>query len=71
MSDKVTLNWAPHFWICGPIQGNFTVLLPPDEYTIVPDASAPILFPEQQTKVVTVPEDGFADVTLRFDTGIR
>ncbi len=51
--------------------GNFTVLLLPGEYTIVPDASAPILFPEQQTKLVTVPESGFADVILMFDTGIR
>ncbi len=51
--------------------GNFTVLLSPGEYTIVPDASAPILFPEQQTKAVIVPETGFADVVLSFDTGIR
>lgn len=51
--------------------GNFKVLLPPGEYTIVPDASAPILFPKRQTRDVTVPEDGFADVTLRFDTGMR
>ena len=51
--------------------GNFTVLLLPGEYTIVPDASAPILFPEQQMKLVIVPEGGFADVILMFDTGIR
>jgi hypothetical protein len=51
--------------------GYFTVALPPGEYIIVPDASAPILFPEQQTKSVIVPETGFADVILRFDTGIR
>ncbi len=51
--------------------GNFKVLLPPGEYTIVPDASAPIPYPKRQTKDVTVPEDGFADVTLRFDTGMR
>ena len=51
--------------------GSFKVLLPPGEYTIVPDASAPILFPDRQTKEVTVPEDGFADVTLKFDTGMR
>ena len=51
--------------------GNFTVVLPPGEYTIVPDESAPILFPEQQTKLVIVPETGFIDVILRFDTGIR
>ncbi len=51
--------------------GNFTVVLPPGEYTIVPDASAPFPSPEQQTKSVIVPEDGFADVILMFDTGIR
>ena len=51
--------------------GNFTVLLAPGEYTIVPDASTPIPSPEQQTKLVTVPDNGFADVILRFDTGIR
>jgi hypothetical protein len=51
--------------------GNFEVALAPGEYTVVPGPSAPILFPEQQTKAVTVPEDGFADVFLEFDTGIR
>jgi hypothetical protein len=51
--------------------GNFKVLLPPGEYTIIPDASAPIPYPKRQTKDVTVPEDGFAEVTLRFDTGMR
>ena len=51
--------------------GNFEVLLPPGEYTVVPDKSTPILFPGQQKKTVTVPEDGFAVVTLRFDTGMR
>ncbi len=51
--------------------GFFEVALSPGEYTIVPDSSAPILFPEQQATSVTVPEDGFADVVLSFDTGIR
>jgi len=51
--------------------GFFTVLLPPGEYTIVPDASAPILRARHQRKTVTVPEDGFADVMLKFDTGMR
>lgn len=51
--------------------GVFEVALPPGEYTIVPDTSAPILFPQRQQKTVTVPEDGFATVTLRFDTGLR
>ncbi len=51
--------------------GNFTVLLAPGEYTIVPDASTPMPNPEQQRKSVTVPASGFAEVVLRFDTGIR
>ena len=51
--------------------GHFTVLLPPGEYTIVPDASAPFPHVRRQRKTVTVPEDGFADVILRFDTGMR
>lgn len=51
--------------------GAFEVVLPPGDYTVVPGASAPVLFPEQQPKAVTVPEDGFADVVLQFDTGIR
>ena len=51
--------------------GNFEVLLPACDYTIVPDKSTPILFPGRQKKTVTVPEDGFAIVTLRFDTGMR
>ncbi len=51
--------------------GIFEVALSPGEYTVVADPSAPILFPEQQTIAVTVPQDGFADVVLEFDTGIR
>jgi hypothetical protein len=51
--------------------GNFTVPLPPGNYTIVPDKSAPFPYPGQQRKTVKVPEDGFADVVLRFDSGMR
>ena len=51
--------------------GSFEVALAPGEYTVVPDPLAPILFPEQQTRAVSVPADGFADVVLDFDTGIR
>ena len=51
--------------------GNFEVLLPPGDYTIGPDRSAPIPAPQNQRKTVTVPEDGFNEVTLRFDTGMR
>jgi len=52
-------------------KGRFKIILPPGDYTIVPHKSAPILFPQRQKKEVTVPEDGFTDVTLRFDTGMR
>ena len=52
-------------------KGKFEVLLPAGNYTIVPDKSTPIPAPQSQTKTVTVPEDGFAVVTLRFDTGMR
>ena len=51
--------------------GNFEVLLPAGDYTIVPDKSTPIRAPQSQMKTVTVPEDGFAVVTLIFDTGMR
>ena len=52
-------------------KGKFEVLLPAGDYTIVPDRSTPIPAPQSQTKTVSVPEDGFAVVTLRFDTGMR
>jgi hypothetical protein len=53
------------------VNGMFEIVLQSGEYTVVPDASAPILFPEQHTRALIVPEDGFADVVLGFDTGIR
>jgi len=52
-------------------KGIFEVLLPAGEYTIVPDQSTPIPGPGRQKTTVTVPEDGFADVTIRLDTGMR
>lgn len=51
--------------------GRFEISLPPGEYSIVPDKSSPIPFAQRQQKVVTVPETGFAAVTLRFDSGMR
>ncbi len=51
--------------------GKFEVLLPAGDYTIVPVKSTPIPAPQSQAKSVIVPEDGFAEVTLRFDTGMR
>jgi hypothetical protein len=52
-------------------KGNFDVLLPAGDYVIVPDKSTPMPAPQNQKKSVTVPADGFAVVTLRFDTGMR
>ncbi len=51
--------------------GQFEIDLRPGDYTVVPDASAPFPNPEGQTRSVTVPEQGYAEVILRFDTGIR
>ena len=53
----------------GP-DGEFKLELSPGEYIIVPDAGAPILFPEGQTRAVTVPEGTVVTVRLDFDTGI-
>ena len=52
-------------------KGRFEVLLPAGDYVIVPDKSTPMPSPQEQKKSVTVPEEGFAVVTLRFDTGMR
>ena len=51
--------------------GRFMILLPPGEYTIIPDSSAPIWRARHQKKTVTVPEGGFAGIILKFDTGMR
>lgn len=51
--------------------GKFEIILPAGEYTIVPDKSTPMPSPWRQKKAVTVPDDGFVTVTLRFDTGMR
>lgn len=52
-------------------EGRFSVELPPGTYLIVPDPNAPILAPEGQAREVTVDQEGFTDVELHFDTGIR
>lgn len=51
-------------------KGKFEVLLPAGDYTIVPDKSTPIPGPQRQKKNVSVPVDGFIEVTLRFNTGM-
>jgi len=52
-------------------EGRFEIMLPAGDYEIVPDRSTPMPAPQHQTKPVTIPEGGFAVVTLRFDTGMR
>ena len=52
-------------------EGRFEVALREGMYEVVPDDSAPLLDPAGQRRDVTVPEDGYADVVLHFDTGLR
>jgi hypothetical protein len=52
-------------------RGQFTVMLPPAVYHVIPDADAPLLSPASQVKTVTVQGGGLTTVTLEFDTGIR
>ncbi len=52
-------------------EGRFEVALAPGNYIVVPDESAPILFPTRQRREVTAPEEGYVEVVLRFDTGLR
>ena len=47
--------------------GWFNVALPPGHYKIIPDSSAPIWDPGQQTQQVTVTQGKFSNVILRFD----
>lgn len=51
--------------------GQFEIDLRPGDYTVVPDASAPFPNPAGQARAVTVPEQGYTEVILRFDTGMR
>jgi hypothetical protein len=51
--------------------GKFAILLDPGTYIIVPDNSAPLMYPELQRQEVEVQREGITLVTLHFDTGIR
>jgi len=52
--------------------GQFTVLLAPGAYTVVPSTDAPVISPASQMKSVTVADNGMLTVVrLMFDTGIR
>ena len=52
-------------------QGHFEVRLSPGSYVVVPEADAPIMSPQLQTKDLTVGTSGLTMVELHFDTGIR
>lgn len=51
--------------------GEFTVMLVPGNYKIIPDNSAPIMSAESQVKEITVNPIGITNMDLYFDTGIR
>jgi len=52
--------------------GQFTVLLAPGAYTVVPNTDAPVISPASQMKSVTVADNCMLTVVrLSFDTGIR
>jgi hypothetical protein len=51
--------------------GRFTIGLAPGDYTVVPDADAPVLDPTRQVEPLTVPRVDSISVVLTFDTGIR
>jgi hypothetical protein len=51
--------------------GQFTVMLDPGTYSVVPNADAPVMVPAAQAKAVTVGNVGLTTVRLTFDTGIR
>lgn len=51
-------------------EGTFSVVLPPGDYTVVPDDSAPMAT-KRQEKAVHILEDGWTEVQLIFDSGMR
>ncbi|MFZ2284641.1 MAG: hypothetical protein WAV86_12275 [Lutibacter sp.] len=51
--------------------GEFTVMLAPGNYKIIPNKSAPIMGAESQVKEITVNAVGITNMDLYFDTGIR
>jgi hypothetical protein len=51
--------------------GRFSVPLAAGAYVVVPAADAPLLAPTTQTRPVTVGANGFTEVRLEFDTGLR
>jgi hypothetical protein len=52
-------------------QGQFSIMLSPGRYRVVPASDAPIIAPTSQFKDVDVGDVGLTHVELHFDTGIR
>lgn len=51
--------------------GQFELALPPGDYTIVPDKKIPIPNARRQITRVTVPDNGYIEITIRLDTGMK
>ena len=51
-------------------KGLFELPLPAGNYTIVPNKGTPVPVPPLQKTQVTVPEGGYATVTIRLDSGM-
>ena len=51
--------------------GEYSVMLAPGNYKIIPDKSAPIMSAATQVKEITVNPFGITNMDLYFDTGIR
>ena len=52
-------------------QGQFSIMLSPGGYRVIPASDAPIIAPASQFKDIVVGEVGFTHIELSFDTGIR
>jgi hypothetical protein len=52
-------------------KGRFELSLPAGVYLIVPDNKTPVPNPQGQKTRVTVAAQGFTEVTIRLDTGMR
>jgi hypothetical protein len=52
-------------------EGHFRIALEPGAYEIVPDPTVLEILPRRQRREATVPAEGFGEVTLRFDSGLR
>ena len=51
--------------------GEYSIMLAPGNYIIIPEKSAPIISAESQVKEITVNPIGITKIDLYFDTGIR